>query len=262
MKINDIRELPVRKNNLLIQKARYKLTAKQFDIITHIIAKVKPDDAQGTLYQFSIVEFCKVCGIEKNGKEYETVKRELQRLADKSVYVPMDDGKEHLTRWFDEVMIDRGNGVIEVSFHKSMWKYVYDVRKCFTQYPADCSYALNSRYSKYIYDFCKSYEGLGTITVSIDEFSKYDCPNEYAEFKSLKQKVLEVAVKEINAITDIVIAYEPLKIKSRKYTHLCFTIRRDNSPKQNGKRAHRQVSLMTNEEKEDLNAENWRGKWG
>lgn len=258
MKINQIRELPVRKNNLLIQKARYNLSAKQFDIVTHMVAKVKPNDEQGTLYQFSITEFCKVCGIEKNGKEYETVKRELQALADKSLWIPSEDGKkEILTRWFDEVMIERGNGIIEVSFHKSIWKYVYDVRKCFTQYPANCSYALGSKYSKYIYDFCKSYEGLGTITVSLDEFSKYDCPNEYQEFKSLKQKVLEVAVKEINSITDIIISYEPLKIKSRKYTHLCFTIRKDNSPKQTGKQAQRQVKLMTKAEKADLMSGDW-----
>ena len=252
MNIKDMRELPVRKNNLLIQKARYKLTAKQFDIITHMVAKVKPTDKGGEMYDFSIADFCKVCGIEKNGKEYQTVKKELQALADKSIWVPDEDGGEELTRWFDRVKVNKECGTIQVSFHSSIWKYVYDVRKCFTQYPASCSYALGSKYSKYIYDFCKSYEELGTITVSIEEFSKYDCPNSYTEFKNLKQKVLEVAVKEINTLTDITISYEPVKIKSRKYTHICFTIRRVYGEKRFGREANRTVALMTRTELDEL----------
>lgn len=255
MKAKDQRELPVRKNNLLIQKARYNLSAKQFNVLTHMVAKVKPDDEAGKLYQFSIAEFCEVCGIEKNGKEYNTVKNTLQSLSDKSIWIPSEDGKkEILTRWFDEVMIEKGNGIIEVSFHKSIWRYVYEVRKCFTQYSAAFSYALASKYSKYIYDFCKSYEGLGKITVSIEEFSKYDCPNNYKEYFNLRQKVLDVAMREINSLTDIKVSYEPLKIRSRKYTHLCFTIRRAGADMA-ARVANRDLALMTKAEMEDLRNE-------
>lgn len=225
-KLTKLRELPVRKNNLLIQKARYKLTAKQFDIITYVVSMVKPQDLPGTMYSFSIKDFCMLLGIDyRNGWHYRAVKEELQHLADKSIWVPTEDGKERLTRWFDDVIIDRGDGTIEVSFHKSIWHYIYEVRKQFTQYPASHSYALSSKYSKYIYDFLKSWQAQGSITVSIEDFIKYDCPCPYTQYKNLRQKVLDVAVNEINKLTDISVSYEPIKIKSRSYTHLCFKIK-------------------------------------
>lgn len=227
-KLMEIRELPVRKSNLLIQKARYKLSAKQLDIITYVVSKVQPDDECGKLYKFSIKEFCQLINIDcRNGWHYKTIKDELQHLADKSLWVPTEDGKkEVLTRWFDEVMIDRGNGVVEVSFHKSIWQYIYEVKKSFTQYPASHSYALNSKYAKYLYDYCKSYEKQGQRTISIEDFKKYACPCGYSEYYNLRQRVLEPAVEEINKYTDITVSFEPMKYKgSRKYNYITFTIK-------------------------------------
>lgn len=248
-KLTKLRELPVRKNNLLIQKARYKLTAKQFDIITYVVSMVKPQDLPGTMYSFSVKDFCMLLGIDsRNGWHYRSVKDELQHLADKSIWVPTDDGKERLTRWFDDVMIDRGNGTIEVSFHKSIWHYIYEVRKQFTQYPASHSYALSSKYSKYIYDFLKSWQSQGTITVSIEDFIKYDCPCPYTQYKNLRQKVLDVAVSEINKLTDISVSYEPIKIKSRSYTHLCFKIKKATDTEQILHATGRFLALATDKE--------------
>lgn len=225
--LEELRELPVRKSNLLAQKARYMLTAKQHDIITYMASKVLPNDECGKLYKFSIKEFCQITNIDyKNGWHYKTVKEELQKLADKSVWVPSEDGKkEVLTRWFDEVMIDKGNGIIEVSFHKSMKPYFYDLQKGYFQNPASHSYALNSKYAKHLYDFLKSCEGMKQRTISLEDFKKYVCPCKYSEYYNLRQRVIEPAVKEINSLTDITVSYEPMKYKgSRKYNYITFTI--------------------------------------
>lgn len=231
-KLEELRELPVRKSNLLAQKARYMLTAKQHDIITYMSSKILPDDEIGKLYRFSIKEFCQITNIDsKNGWHYKAIKEELQRLADKSVWIPSNDGKkEILTRWFDEVMIDKGNGVIEVSFHKSMKPFFYELQGGYFQNPASHSYALASKYSKYLYDFLKSCENMPQRTISIEDFKKYVCPCKYTEYYNLRQRVLQPSIEEINKYTDITASFEPMKYKgSRKYNYITFTIKKENS---------------------------------
>lgn len=224
--IEEMRAQHVRKSNTLIQQTRYNVSAKQFDIITFLISKVKPTDERGKLYTFSIRDFCKVCGIDyNNGWHYTNIKKELTAIAQICVWITLDNGKEALARWFDELMIDRGNGNIEVSFHKTMCPYIYEVSRCFADYPSELIYALKSKYSKYLYDFLKSYQNMRHLTFSIDEVKEAMRATNYTVYKDFKKRALNVAIEEINATTDINVSYKARKIKSQFYTHIEFEIK-------------------------------------
>ena len=223
-KIRDMREMSVRKSNLFIQKARYSLSARQFDIINYIISKIKPDDKGNELYTISIMELCQVCGINPRNT-YTAIKREIDEIDKLRLWIPIDD-KEVRIQWFHRLRMCRGSGTIELSFNEDLQPFFFEVRKGFTQYPACYSFALRSKYSKYLYDYIKSKEFRRQWAVDIEYFCKYICPNEYTEFKSIKQRILEVAVAEINELTDIRVSYEAVKQNSRKTTHIFFTVER------------------------------------
>ena len=220
----ELRELPVRKSNLFIQRARYSLTAQQFDIINFIISKIKPTDSIGELYTFSINELCNVIGVNPHN-QYTSIKRDIDAIDRLRLWVPMGE-KEVRIQWFHKLRMYEGSGTIEASFNEDLKPFLFNITKGFTQYPACRSYELRSKYSKYLYDYFSSVSYKGQQTITLEYFSKYLCPNEYEAFKSIKQKILDVAVSEINEKTDLIVSYEPIKQNSRKTTHLFFTVQK------------------------------------
>lgn len=250
--IKEMREMPVRVSNTLCQKTRYLpedckednsvnmremalyhkarhiLSAKQDDIVTYLLSMVKPDDKPDTIYRFSIVEFCKIVGIDyNNGWQYQAVKRELQSLDSKIVWYRKENGKDARARWFNVLEIDKSGGIIEISFHYTMHQFIFGLEDNFAQFPASYKYTLEGKYSRTLYSFLKSSEGLGSRTISIDDFLEFICPCPYTEYANIRQRVLEPAIEEINSVTDIKVSVTPHKYKgSRKYNYLVFSIER------------------------------------
>jgi plasmid replication initiation protein len=175
-------------------------------MITHIASLIKPEDKPGTIYVITIGELCRVCGWDaSNGWNYQDIKTQLDAIDRQTKWIKQDDGREVRFRWFDRLEMERLSGTITVSFHYTIEPYLYGVEKRFTQYISNCIYAMKSRYSKYLYEWLKSFEAQRQIAVSLEDFSRYVCPNEYTEFKSIKQRILDTAIKEINEMSDITV---------------------------------------------------------
>ena len=68
---------------------------------------------------------------------------------------------------------------------------------------------LNSKHSVALYELMKDYQGVGKKRCDIVEFRKLMGikPDQYSIFTMLKQRVLDVAVNEINEKTDIKVEY-------------------------------------------------------
>ena len=241
-----LRELPVRKSNLLIQQSRYTLSARQFDLITHLASLIKPENKPGTIYNITISELCRVCGWDKkNGGNYRDIKEQLDTIDRLTKWIKQEDGREVRFRWFDRLEMEEGSGTITVSFHSTIEPYLYGVERRFTQYIAECIYAMKSKYSKFLYDWLKSYERQGHIGITLEDFSKYVCPNDYPEYKGINQWIITPALKEINEMTDITVKCEAKKTHgSRKTNYLLFTIIPVNSGIEESVRAvNRDISL-------------------
>ncbi|MCL2593380.1 MAG: replication initiation protein, partial [Defluviitaleaceae bacterium] len=107
-KMNELRNYKVVKANDLIQKSRFQLSLQEQKIILYIISKIKPTDEDFIIQNFSIIEFCKVCGIDSdNGKNYKNIKEAIKTLADKSLWLLLDSGSEALIRWINKAWINK-----------------------------------------------------------------------------------------------------------------------------------------------------------
>ena len=72
----EIRNRTVVKANDLIQRSRFNLSLQQQKIVLYLISQITPYDEEFKLYEFSITEFCKVCGIDDtSGKNYTDLNR-------------------------------------------------------------------------------------------------------------------------------------------------------------------------------------------
>ena len=102
-KINELRGYKVIKANDLVRQSRYQLSMQEQKIILFLISKITPDSTDFSCIDFEITEFCDVCGIGKEGgKSYKNVKDAIKKLADKSLWVRMDSGKNVLLRWINK----------------------------------------------------------------------------------------------------------------------------------------------------------------
>ena len=239
MDVKRRRAMLIVKPNELAQKSRSMLTSKQIDIVEYLLSCVRKNDAADTVYAFDIKEFCQAFGLdERNGNHYIELKRELKNIADVSCWIV--EGKTHsLFRWLDTVDINTGSGVIQVSFHHTVRKYIFNLnpKEGYNPYALANVAALKGRtgrnkYPKLVYFFLHSYAEQGGITVSVEDFCKIHCPTDYTEFKDINRRILKNARDKISELTDISFTYKPLKRNgSKSTTHIQFFITRKQGEK-------------------------------
>ena len=243
IEIAELREYKVVKSNDLIQKSRFELSLQEQKIIMCLVSKIKPDDKDFEEYEFEIREFCKLCGIDyDNGKNYKNIKDAIKKLSDKSLWVTLDTGTEVLLRWINEASISKKSGVIKIRLHNVMKPYLLELRARFTQYGLIYILGMKSQYAVRLYELLKSYEYKGRWTIEIDKLKRLLFAENYRRYVDFKRKALEIALREINDLSDIYISYEAIK-SGRKYTRIDFKIRQKGSREQTGAWLNREAAL-------------------
>ena len=214
------------KSNALIQQSRFSLSTQQQKIVLYIISQLEPFDEELKLYEFKITDFCAVCGIEPKGDIYTLLKTQIKAIADKSVWIKRDDGKETTARWIEKPYIDEHSGTIQIKLDEDMKPYLLQLKEKFTEYELIYTLNFKSKYSIRLYEYLKSihYDKLKGYTkkISIDEFQKLVDSN-YSNFKDFHTRVLKIAHKEINEYSDINFNYELIK-QGRKTTDILISI--------------------------------------
>lgn len=202
------REMQVVKSNDLIRTSRHSFNLQQQKALLYIISQMKPGFKEFSYQEFEINEFCDICGIERNnGKNFKDLKDGLQGLRDKSMWVKLENGKTILTAWLLKVEIDDNCGTVGVMLDKELEPFLLELQKNFTTYNLIWTLRMKSKYSIRLYELLKSYENLHEDIIFTVEQLKERIGAEYDKWYDLKRKCIEVAIKEINAQTDISVIY-------------------------------------------------------
>ena len=131
--ITEFRDKTVIKANELIQRSRFNLSLQEQKVILYLISQIEYADTDFKLYDFSIVDFCRVCGIETdNGKNYINLKNTLKEIADKSVWIKLDDKRETIVRWIEKPYIDYGSGIVQIKLDKDMKPFLLQLKEKYT----------------------------------------------------------------------------------------------------------------------------------
>ena len=212
----ELRNKMVVKANDLIQKSRFNMTLQQQKIILFLISQVSPFDEDFKEYEFSIQEFCRVCGITiSSGKNYQDVKRCIKDIADKSVWVNVNGDEETLLRWIEKPYINNKNGIVRIRLDEDMKPFLLQLKENFTRYELIYTLYFKSKYTIRLYELVKSihYRELEEYrrVLSLEELRKALGGETYTEYRDFKRRVLDVAVNEINAHSDKQVSYTPIK---------------------------------------------------
>lgn len=233
IRISRAREMKVTKNNALVQKTRYRLTIAEQKALCYIISLLKPQkesEQPQLIYEFNITDYCKIVGIDYNGRSLNDIKRNLKGLSDKSFWITEWDEKgkpvEKLLRWINDVTIKPNSGKVIIEISKNMIPYLYNLYNNFVSYHLYWILALSSTYSIRFYELLSSYSFAGKKEFKINELRKImDCENKYHGFKELKTKVIEPSIIQINEYTNLTVQYSPVK-NGRTITNIVFIIKK------------------------------------
>jgi len=226
MILSEKRDYKVVKANALIQRARYDFSAQEQKIVLYLISKIKPEDDNFKLYDFEIKEFCRICGIdERSGKNYADMKNTIKKLADKSIWVTLNENKdETLLRWIEKPYIRKKTGTIQIRLDRDMKPFLLQLKEQFTQYHLLYTLAMKGRYSIRLYELLKSYEYRTRYKFDIDDFKSKIGAEKYERHADFKRFVLLPALKEINTFGDITVTYSFAKT-GKKITEIEFFIK-------------------------------------
>lgn len=228
MELTDVRTQRVRKANELIQKSRFSLSTQQQKIILYLISKISPYDEDFKLYEFSIMDFCEVCGIPlEGGRTYTMLKEAIKTISDKSMWVKLPNGKETLLRWIEKPYIDERNGTIQIKLDTDMKPYLLQLYENYTQYELIYTLRFNSKYSIRLYELLNSvhYDELKPYRyeIEIERLKVLIDATNYDNFTNFFKRVLTPAIKEINLYSDKTIEYKLIKEK-KTYKSIIFDI--------------------------------------
>jgi len=206
------------------------------------MSKIKPDDTDFMKISFTVEEFCRVCNMEvgsPGGLSYIRVKAAIRSIADKSAWVEYENGYERLTRWFDDIWIKQDSGELAILLSQTIKPYLIGLIKRasfegigYTQTILLTYIALQSKYSKRLYEILKSYlYTRGTVDkiyrltyqeYTFDEIKQLLNAETYTRWQDFRRYALDVAVSEIEKVTDIHVSYEEVRT-GRKITGVSFS---------------------------------------
>ena len=224
----ELRRKTVTKANDLIQKSRFNLSLQQQKIVLYLISQITSTDEDFKLYEFSIAEFCRVCGIDdNNGKTYQDLKTGIKEIADKSLWVAIDERRETLLRWIEKPYIDAGSGVIRIRLDSDMKPFLLQLKQNFTSYEILWTLHFKSKYTVRLYELVKSihFHDLDYFQkrYSVDELKRLLGGDRYKQYRDFKRRVLVPSVKEINQYSDKSVVFEEIK-RGRKVMGIEFNV--------------------------------------
>ena len=127
----------------------------------------------------------------------------------------LDNGKETLLRWIEKPYLDEHSGTIQIKLDKDMKPFLLQLKENFTQYELLWTLNFKSKYSIRLYELVKSihYHELDTYSrdFELDELRRMLGAETYKTYQTLKARVLEPSIEELNTYSDKNVSFEPIK---------------------------------------------------
>ena len=214
----------VYQSNKLIE-ASYTLTVLEQRLIRVLASNIKKDDDDFKEYEFKTKDLIKVLNVS-DSRFYREIDRITDLLMQRIIKIKSINDKEfEKYHWVEVAKYKNGN--LKLKINREL-KPFYLSLDWYTKYQLKNIMQFKSTYSFRLYELLKQYEKIGNRSITINDlrFSLAIDKKQYPKFANLKQKILSVAVKEININTDLHIEFEELK-EVRKVTSIKFYIKQN-----------------------------------
>jgi plasmid replication initiation protein len=217
------------KSNKLIE-ASYRLDLIEQRIILAAIVEAR-ETQQGLGDGFITIEakrFASMFSME-GGAVYDQLKTAMDTLFNRFIVVHdihPESGHERVSkiRWISKSSYINGAVLIQLQFGQDMVPYIARLEKEFTVYRLEKIGRMSSAHAVRMYELLVQYLGIGQREIEIAWLrGVLQLTSEYTAIKDFKKRVIDVAVDQINAHSDIRVSYTQRKT-GRTVSHLMFEI--------------------------------------
>jgi plasmid replication initiation protein len=210
----------VTKANHLIQ-ASYRITLQEKKLV---LAALSCCDSRGEpqkIVKITASDFAEVTGMDLRHAHTELYKA-ADRLYDRSIKVTDPEQTEEF-RWIQsKIKKHKGEGMITLTWSDPILKYIGQLKQQFTSYKLGSVGRLQSIYSIRLYELLMQFSKTGTRMINISDIRElFDLGDKYPQFRDLRKRVIDPAVKELNQRSDLDIQYETLT-SGRKVVSVIF----------------------------------------
>ena len=217
--------LEIRQHNALTN-ARYEYSELQLDLFFFLVSKLRKEQ-KNTTYELNIRELSELTGKKYNASYLHKATADMG-----SRVFEVFTEKTYEQLWmFQRVKYLLGQGIIEIKLTEDILPYLFDLKENFTSYELASALRLTSKYAKRIYQLCSQWKDKGeTKKYDLQDFKKMlglldeKGNGKIKQIGQLREKVLDVAVKQINEHTELHISYS-LEKKVRTFKNIVFTVK-------------------------------------
>lgn len=221
-------------HNSLLRYNRYTgkakgnlLTRQELKIFLYALCSIQPSDTCLKPITMTIKNFGKVCGINaSNGNYYSRVKESVAQLASRVMWVKNPDGSEELIHLLKDATIPASGGEITLYLDPKMGRYLLDITSDYSKFPYHDVCCMKSQYGIWLWMIlsCYAFNSSQDITFDIDELKEYlDC-TDYTKISNFKNKVIDVAVRDINTYTSMKITGITYERSGRSIKYVTFHV--------------------------------------
>ena len=207
------------KDNALIEASYALDTVEQRIILLAILAarETKTHIEKGSLLSIHASQYIEVFGVEKQGA-YQALKNGVKGLYDAGFHYSLVDDKgivkTYKSRWVEKIGYAEKLAVVELAFASDVIPLITELEKRFTQYDIAQVAGLQSRYAVRLYEMLIQWRSTGkTPDISLVSLREKLglLAHEYQSMGDFKKRVLDLAIRQINAHTDITAQYQQYK---------------------------------------------------
>jgi hypothetical protein len=227
-----------------LNRAAQGLTVGEKRLVMIAVAKLDPRTLARSPITAPLVTKVKALEYAEHAKvampaAYMALKTASQQLEERKITFFEDGGSGRKRgplrvsmRWVGRATYHEGEGWVELAWWHEVMPYLTGIRGNFTQYQLQQAASLRSLYSWRLLELIVQHKDTGWLQIPIEEFCHaMDATEKQQEnFNNLRRRMIEPAVKELDAKDSWAIQWEPIKA-GRKVTALRFEFRRDDQLK-------------------------------
>lgn len=225
-------ELVVKSNRLV--EASYRLSLVEQQVVLYAICRTREEE-KGLFADLPLTvraqDFARQFGIDGTNV-YRQLKEAMDTLFNRHVVIHDTDpetGKPRMTktRWISQASYVDGAGHVQFIFAPAVIPYITRLGEegGFTSYRLEKIGKMTSIHAVRLYELLVQYLEIGKREVEVSWLRDVlQIAGQYPAIKDFKLRVVDVAVEQINDLSDLTVSYEQRKT-GRSVTHLIFKVR-------------------------------------
>lgn len=217
-------------NNLTVHKANnfvqasYSMTLDEMRILSLTLGVFNPKNPSKRGFDFTVADFCRHFPDVNPDIAYTQVRNAILKISKR--WVTLVDNEKELTEvaLIHKRSYFKTEGRFYIEFHDELIPYISELHDNYTKYQLVNIGAFSSTHTIRLYELCSQYRDKGWRQTSLDDLKDWlQVSDKYSLYANFRRRVIDPAIAEINAKSDLLVDVEPIK-RGRTITALKFTI--------------------------------------